>query len=77
VSSFPLEIQLPAGGFRALQGNDGDIRHFTIDRVPANHLPRAHTCFNRLDLPAITDPAALRSMLQHLLLADLDGFNIA
>jgi len=44
---------VPARGFGVLQGNDGNVRKFTIHGV---HLgtclyPRAHTCFNRIDLP--------------------------
>lgn len=50
---------VPSRGFSALQGNDGNIRLFTIygtdpskqhDGGEQHDYPRAHTCFNRLDL---------------------------
>uniref|UniRef100_A0A914CD15 HECT-type E3 ubiquitin transferase n=3 Tax=Acrobeloides nanus TaxID=290746 RepID=A0A914CD15_9BILA len=45
-SSIPFE------GFKALRGSNGP-RKFTIEKWGHEEsLPRAHTCFNRLDLPA-------------------------
>lgn len=42
---------MPYEGFSALRGSRGPQR-FTIERWGhTNALPRAHTCFNRLDLP--------------------------
>lgn len=40
-------------GFAGLQGNDGGIRKFTIHGVDPKtcFYPKAHTCFNQLDLP--------------------------
>lgn len=48
--------QLPAGGFKCLMGaSQGNgppiIRRFRIRKLPGQELPRAHTCFNVLDLP--------------------------
>lgn len=48
--------QLPAGGFKCLMGaSQGNgppiIRRFRIRKLPGHELPRAHTCFNVLDLP--------------------------
>ena len=45
--------RVPVSGFAGLQGNDGNVRLFTIDSVSLSTsiFPRAHTCFNRLDLP--------------------------
>ncbi|XP_025415706.1 E3 ubiquitin-protein ligase SMURF2 [Sipha flava] len=47
--------RVPLQGFKALQGSTGAAgpRLFTIHLtdVPTNNLPKAHTCFNRLDLP--------------------------
>jgi E3 ubiquitin-protein ligase NEDD4 len=38
-------------GFRELHGSDGP-RRFTIEKTGrVDHLPKSHTCFNRLDLP--------------------------
>lgn len=40
---------VPAQGFAFLQGNDGNIRKFTINSIALEQsiFPRAHTCFNR------------------------------
>ncbi|KAL0942422.1 E3 ubiquitin-protein ligase hula [Colletotrichum truncatum] len=43
--------RIPVNGFKDLQGSDGP-RRFTIEKAgEINNLPKAHTCFNRLDLP--------------------------
>jgi len=44
---------VPPRGFSVLQGIDGNIKKFTIHGVDRKvyQLPRAHTCFNRIDLP--------------------------
>ncbi|KAI8894491.1 E3 ubiquitin-protein ligase RSP5 [Globomyces pollinis-pini] len=43
--------RIPVNGFKDLQGSDGP-RRFTIEKTgEINSLPKAHTCFNRLDLP--------------------------
>lgn len=48
--------RVPLQGFRALQGSTGAVGprlftiHLTVD-VPQQNLPKAHTCFNRIDLP--------------------------
>lgn len=44
--------RLPLQGFKALQGSQGP-RMFTIHQVAVStsNLPRAHTCFNRIDIP--------------------------
>ncbi|KAK7235861.1 ubiquitin protein ligase [Aureococcus anophagefferens] len=48
--------QVPAQGFRYLQGRDGALRAFTLTSVDLSSaiFPRAHTCFNRIDLPLFT-----------------------
>ncbi|XP_046391543.1 E3 ubiquitin-protein ligase SMURF1-like isoform X2 [Ischnura elegans] len=50
--------RVPLQGFKALQGSTGAAgpRLFTIHVVdsPAENLPKAHTCFNRIDLPPYT-----------------------
>uniref|UniRef100_A0A1Q3F9Q5 E3 ubiquitin-protein ligase SMURF1 n=1 Tax=Culex tarsalis TaxID=7177 RepID=A0A1Q3F9Q5_CULTA len=48
--------RVPLQGFRALQGSTGAVgpRLFTIHLTadaPIQNLPKAHTCFNRIDLP--------------------------
>uniref|UniRef100_A0A8C9Z034 E3 ubiquitin-protein ligase n=1 Tax=Sander lucioperca TaxID=283035 RepID=A0A8C9Z034_SANLU len=44
--------RVPLQGFKALQGAAGP-RLFTIHQIEANtnNLPKAHTCFNRIDIP--------------------------
>jgi len=43
----------PLGGFAKLHGRDGVLRPFTLTSVELAQCayPRAHTCFNRIDLP--------------------------
>uniref|UniRef100_A0A3Q2T3A6 HECT-type E3 ubiquitin transferase n=1 Tax=Fundulus heteroclitus TaxID=8078 RepID=A0A3Q2T3A6_FUNHE len=42
---------VPYEGFAALRGSNG-LRRFCIEKWgKVTSLPRAHTCFNRLDLP--------------------------
>ena len=43
----------PARGFERLLGRDGRERKFTITSAPLARAayPRAHTCFNRIDVP--------------------------
>jgi len=47
--------RVPLQGFKALQGSTGAVgsRLFTIHvtDAPLENLPKAHTCFNRIDLP--------------------------
>ncbi|KAK9764617.1 E3 ubiquitin-protein ligase pub1 [Basidiobolus ranarum] len=43
--------RIPVNGFKDLQGSDGP-RRFTIEKSgEIGQLPKAHTCFNRIDLP--------------------------
>ncbi|CAN6643772.1 E3 ubiquitin-protein ligase Rsp5p [Trichomonascus vanleenenianus] len=47
--------RIPVNGFKDLQGSDGP-RRFTIEKAgEVEHLPKSHTCFNRVDLPAYKD----------------------
>ncbi len=49
--------RLPLGGFADLESQSGQKSKFTIQAIAyksgeaMQNLPRAHTCFNRLDLP--------------------------
>ncbi|KAL2129502.1 hypothetical protein VTI74DRAFT_7670 [Chaetomium olivicolor] len=55
--------RIPVNGFKDLQGSDGP-RRFTIEKAgDITNLPKAHTCFNRLDLP----PYKTLEMLQNKL----------
>lgn len=57
---------VPARGFGVLQGNDGNIRRFTIHGVPVGVClyPRSHTCFNRIDLPMYETKEELHEKLK-------------
>ncbi|WBW73047.1 HECT-type ubiquitin-protein ligase E3 Pub2 [Schizosaccharomyces osmophilus] len=55
--------RLPLGGFKDLHGSDGP-RKFTLENVGSVfQLPKAHTCFNRLDIP----PYESKEELEHKL----------
>ena len=55
--------RIPVNGFKDLQGSDGP-RRFTIEKAgEPEHLPKSHTCFNRVDLPTYKD---YDSMVQKL-----------
>ena len=69
---------VPSRGFSVLQGNDGGIRKFTIHGVdPKQFLyPRAHTCFNRIDLPMYNTKADLLEKLKVAVSTSATGFDI-
>lgn len=55
---------MPFEGFKALRGSDG-FKKFTIEKYGnETYLPRAHTCFNRLDLPPYPTQQTLMTKLQ-------------
>lgn len=57
---------VPSRGFSVLQGNDGNIKKFCINGVDADtcFYPKAHTCFNRIDLPVCDSKKVLRERLE-------------
>uniref|UniRef100_A0A6T5VL12 HECT-type E3 ubiquitin transferase n=1 Tax=Leptocylindrus aporus TaxID=1398097 RepID=A0A6T5VL12_9STRA len=57
---------VPSRGFSVLQGNDGNVRPFTLHGVMLDQClyPRAHTCFNRIDLPLFTSREDLEEKLK-------------
>ncbi|VDM54822.1 unnamed protein product [Angiostrongylus costaricensis] len=65
---------IPFEGFAVLRGSNGPKR-FTIEKWgEESALPRAHTCFNRLDLPSYPTPHILRAKLH---IAITEGINYA
>lgn len=57
--------RIPIGGFKDLQGSDGP-RRFTIEKAgEVTQLPKAHTCFNRIDLPPYTTYEELEKKLSY------------
>ena len=61
--------KVPVQGFDHLQGRDGVTRKFTLTSIDLSQAiyPRAHTCFNRIDLPLYTTKADLRKALDFVL----------
>ncbi len=56
---------MPVAGFIALQGNDGNVRNFTLHGDKnVKVLPRAHTCFNRMDVPMYKTKADMKKYVQ-------------
>jgi len=57
--------RVPVQGFSHLQGRDGVLRPFTLTSVSldAAIFPRAHTCFNRIDVPLYESKADLAKAL--------------
>ena len=53
--------RVPVGGFDQLLGRDGAVKRFTLTSVSLDQAvyPRAHTCFNRIDLPRFADRRTL------------------
>lgn len=70
--------RLPAQGFKALQSNDGKFRRFNIQSVSkADCLyPRAHTCFNKIDLPLYSSLAELEAHLSVVINMECTGFSM-
>jgi E3 ubiquitin-protein ligase NEDD4 len=69
---------VPASGFASLQGNDGNIRKFTVNSITkaASIFPRAHTCFNRIDLPLYDSKKELKKYLTLAIQMECTGFDI-
>lgn len=68
---------VPIQGFAYLQGNDGSIRHFTLHGDKnVRVFPRAHTCFNRIDMPIYKSKAELQKYLLMAITMESTGFGI-
>mmetsp|Transcript_3163 Transcript_3163/g.5757 ORF Transcript_3163/g.5757 Transcript_3163/m.5757 type:complete len:130 (-) Transcript_3163:103-492(-) len=69
---------LPAQGFKALQSNDGNFRKFNIQSIHKidSAYPRAHTCFNKLDLPVYESKRELEAFLSVVINMEVTGFTI-
>lgn len=69
---------VPSRGFSVLQGNDGNVKKFSIHGVQESSFPypRAHTCFNRIDLPNYTSKKHLREKLKAAVTLSAVGFGI-
>ena len=72
--------RVPIGGFKSLESNRGQIAKFEIVKTEyiagkKNYL-RAHTCFNRLDLPNFPDKNTLDEAVKFALENEVLGFGI-
>jgi E3 ubiquitin-protein ligase NEDD4 len=69
---------VPTRGFSVLQGNDGNIKKFAIHGVSRSSYayPRAHTCFNRIDLPNYTSKKELFERLKGAITLSSVGFDM-
>jgi len=71
--------RLPSQGFKALQSTDGRYRRFNIQSIPKTDsvYPRAHTCFNKLDLPMYDSQRELDAYLSVVInMENTTGFTI-
>jgi len=70
--------RVPTRGFKALQRNDGVLMKFTIQAISREFsaYPRAHTCFNRLDLPRYGSKEELRASLTLVINMEISGFSM-
>ncbi|CAM9132689.1 unnamed protein product [Chrysoparadoxa australica] len=70
---------VPSQGFSVLQGNDGNIRKFTVNgaSLDGGLFPRAHTCFNRIDLPVYAKREDTKQYLSLAIQLECTGFDIA
>ncbi|RLN88158.1 hypothetical protein BBJ28_00009067 [Nothophytophthora sp. Chile5] len=73
--------RVPAEGFKALLSHDGRVRRFGIQLVsigapPAGLYPKAHTCFNRLDLPVYGSREELVTYLTLVINMEITGFTM-
>lgn len=73
--------RVPVEGFKALLSNDGRVRRFGIQIVPcgtppAGLYPKAHTCFNRIDLPMYQTKEQLETYLTLVINMEITGFSM-
>ncbi|KAK1947149.1 E3 ubiquitin-protein ligase pub3 [Phytophthora citrophthora] len=71
--------RVPAQGFKGLISSDGRVRRFNVAFAGANQsflFPKAHTCFNRLDLPIYNSKEVLAEYVKLIVQMDITGFTI-
>ena len=72
--------RVPLGGFSVLESNRGNIARFTIESIPyakgRKNFIKAHTCFNRLDLPLFESKNDLIEALKFITNNEILGFGI-
>ena len=72
--------RVPVGGFQRLESNRGNINKFCITKCEYNindkNFIRAHTCFNRIDLPNFPNKETLNEAIKFALENEVLGFGI-
>ena len=72
--------RVPFGGFSCLESNRGNISKFTIEYVSytkgKNKFIKAHTCFNRLDIPNFDTKEELQEAIKYISSNEIIGFGI-
>ena len=72
--------RVPFGGFAALESNRGNISKFTIESIPyvygTKNFVKAHTCFNRLDIPIFNTKNELKEAINFVSSNEIIGFGI-
>jgi hypothetical protein len=70
--------RLPVQGFKALQSNDGNYRKFNLQSIgrAISVYPRAHTCFNKIDLPLYKSQEELEAYLSIVVNMEVTGFTM-
>ncbi|TMW56025.1 hypothetical protein Poli38472_008673 [Pythium oligandrum] len=71
--------RVPVEGFRALTSTSGIVHPFTLQLVPRGVPPlglcaKAHTCFNRIDLPRYKDKDEVETYLTLVIQMEITGF---
>lgn len=70
----------PINGFQKLQSHNGEVVLFNIE--PANYTKekknfiKAHTCFNRIDLPMFSSETEVVEAINFILCNEVIGFGI-
>ena len=72
--------RVPLGGFASLESNRGNTARFTIESIPyiknKKNFIKAHTCFNRLDIPYFTEKKELEEAIKFVCNNEILGFGI-
>ena len=72
--------RVPIGGFSVLESNRGEISKFCIVSVntasKGTNYIKAHTCFNRIDLPIYTNEQQLKEAIGYIINNEILGFGI-
>ena len=72
--------RVPLGGFEVLESNRGNIAKFTIETIPyikgQKNFVKAHTCFNRLDIPLFLYKEELAEAIKFVTQNEILGFGI-